>query len=760
MVCVHRTGDMHYVYASDDKCVTQVGCYKDGEMHGERKQVLATEGTVKWVQAQGDVLVVATTEGLKYVLTEDGECSVLDEEKVMPRIMFGPVNVGEVKENVAAVKLESQYDSWKQLKANDRIAVQKAFADAHNRIYSTVHAQGGYVQPISVRYAVRMKDDRWAWISAPVVIGNGVQMTERVRCEVNRSSGECGGGVLMANAYNVGMAVVDYEPGKWLSLIKSVDVLVGEEVSAFEGAQMECICEESSVQRTLACRMTTKERLMGVAQIVNPEKWHVLTTITDVASLANGTINVLNAVPVLNGGVGLGNGTVALAKTDFYTESMGRDDAKALTHEMGKGIVPETALTVDGRLYMGANRYEMRNLWHCTQWWGAEKIVAPCEIIVSAYYHIGKVECVKVNRYSSRYTPSRLNAMIAYPDERVERMEVKVLCNGRVTEWEGQMVSCAEQGYAFCVSEDYNQTDLVDGIAFYEPTQRDVVMERPGEMVVTCERNVFVTAQRRTIGNGKVMAFAAVRKPLYSSVFGRYPVYAFTTEGVYAVSYKMMQDYADAPKVDSRVIGKHVAVTAGDGKVWWVSDDEMLCELAGRDVREVKKVGDVAWMCRQKNTKEIVMCYDNHSVMVMQEKSGRCYNRTIEAISAYSDDRGALVVTVQGKVLDVNKEVSTEQKTISIETHPVEVDKGEMIAPVRLMVNVSAEPEASMEVKLLGNDGTDNQWEEIAKVTPCGRQTDVRLYARACRLLKVKMDAQSIKHAIVRPIKVMYTSRR
>ena len=234
VVCVHRTGDMHYVYASDDKCVTQVGCYKDGEMHGERKQVLATEGTVKWVQAQGDVLVVATTEGLKYVLIEDGECSVLDEEKVMPRIMFGPVNVGEVKENVAAVKLESQYDSWKQLQANDRIAVQKAFADARNRIYNTVHAQGGYVQPISVRYAVRMKDDRWAWISAPVVIGNGVQMTERVRCEVNRSSGECGGGVLTANAYNVGMTVVDYEPGKWLSLIKSVDVLVGEEVSAFE----------------------------------------------------------------------------------------------------------------------------------------------------------------------------------------------------------------------------------------------------------------------------------------------------------------------------------------------------------------------------------------------------------------------------------------------------------------------------------------------------------------------------------------------
>ena len=757
IVCVHSIDDKHYIYASDDKCVTQLGYRQDGVMHGWRKQVLATEGTVKWVQAMGDVLVVATTEGMRYLKTDDGECDELDEEAVMPKIVFGTVNVGEMKENVAAVKLEGQYDSWKQLTPNDHIAVQKAFADARNRMSATAHAQGGYVQPISVRYAVRMKDDRCAWISAPVVIGNGIQMTDRVRCEVDRNSGVCGGAVLTAKAYNVGMAVVDYAPGKWMEMIKSVDVLVGEEVSAFDGNRIECVCEESLVERSLACRMTTKEALVGVAQMVNPEKWRVLTTITDVTSLADGNINVVNAVPVLNGGVGMGGGTVALAKTDFFTGSIGRDEAKELSFGMGKTMVPETALTVGGRLYVGANRYVMRNLWHSTQWWGAERLVTPCEIIVSAYYHIGKVECVKVNRYSCQYTPSCLNAMIAYPDERVERMEVKVLCNGRVSEWEGQMVACAEQGYAFFVSKDYRPITLEEGVAFYEPTERDEGLERENEMVVTCEGNVWTREQRRTIGHGKVLAIAGVRKPLYSSVFGRYPVYAFTTEGVWAVSYKIMHDYADAQMVDRRVIGKHKSVVAGEGKVWWVSDDGVLCELAGKDVREVKKVGDVAWLCRQNDEKEIVMGYEDNSVMVMREKSGRCYERTTEVVSVCDDGRNALVVTTQNKVLDVNKEEKGVMTKASFETHPIEVENGEMIAPVRLSVNVSAEE--TVEVQLLGSDGTSDEWNEVCKVQAGGggnRQTDVRLYARPCRLLKVRMDAPSIGSAIVRPIKVVY----
>ena len=111
-----------------------------------------------------------------------------------------------------------------------------------------------------------MRDDSYAWISAPVVVGDGLQMRRKVSGIVDSAMSYCGESELQTSMYNVGVTVVKPMSQEWAELVKSVDVLVSDELAPFEGDKVECRCDYITPNRYLTYWFRSKESAVVKAE--------------------------------------------------------------------------------------------------------------------------------------------------------------------------------------------------------------------------------------------------------------------------------------------------------------------------------------------------------------------------------------------------------------------------------------------------------------------------------------------------------------
>lgn len=706
-------------------------------------EVCTLDGEVKWLQNVGDFVVAGTTAGLRYLCYVDGTYHLLDFSELAPQLVFSAVNRAEISETVHGETFDTAYSSWSQLTETDRTVLRKSVVTAYASLVENAKQSGAFLQPVAVRYAVRMWDDTYSWVSALVIVGNEVQAGETVSATVDNTLTSYADSVMTGVQYNIGVNMVKRAGEKWSPLIKSVDILVSDEMSPFVDDTILCRCETSSTSQALhyltygLCR---REPKVAIAELLNPPHWRVIARFPN----ANDDIKVPE------------NGTTVVLRSGLYSDKVSRESVSQITEFIRREIVANTATNVNGRLYTGGHRSIMRHAWHSAQWWGSGVLAKPCEVIVIARLLTPAGEAVKVAVESLDYTPQKLNALVAYPDSRATALTVKVLSDGNITEWSGTLFGVDEQGYACFVNEDLAENEMSAGYSFYEDTEQNTEIPALNEVVVSRNGNPFVTDQCRNVWQGEVLGLASVVGSVYSSVFGRYPVYAFSTDGIYAVAYKESGDYKDAQLIDRRQLGEaRVIATSGDS-VYFVSVEDELCRLKGKEVEVIAVVSGVSQLAWVYEFGELLIRHDDNSVSVFMS-DGRFHERTQPLQNVYGDYYDAVAQDLNGNLLSLNDETVGVQ-TVLLETYPIAVQDDEIIAPVAMAVNVEGEFDNCV-LELLGSDGAVCDWRVLTAIELNGKCCNPKLthvFTRPCRLLKLKLYGSASTGALLRDVTVKY----
>lgn len=741
LMLIDRRSDGDFYLACKQGEISLKGVMCNGEFVEKATAITTFDAEIVALFSVGDFVVVDTDAGRRYLRYKEGTYKVLDFAGIAPQLMFKTVNETLLTESVPGITFDEPYTQWNVLAETDRLAVQSAVRSAVGALKSKAARNGAYIQPVAVRYGVRLWDDSYAWISAPVVVGCGVQMAERISAMLDSDLSACGESSITASAYNVGVMPVKSPDADWLPLIKAVDVLVSEEMNPFADGQVTCRCETSQsggVERYLTCALLQKERLVAAASLINPDKWRVLTTITDAASLfADG-------------------GTRTIIRSGLFTTAVSREEMRAVASTINHEAIAVAGVCVGGRLYSGGIRKKMRHAWHSVQSWGGDVTEQACEVIVTARIHTEEGEAVKCDLESYAYTPTSLNALVAYPDARAKELSIKVLSNDVITEWNGTLAGVDEQGYAYFLNTDFAENAFADAYSFYMLTEQNTEESALSELSVSRVGNPFVTAQRRTVGQGSIVALTAVAKSLYSTVFGRYPVYAFTSEGIYAVSYKEIGDYSDAQLVSRVRLGDTGAMAASPDKVFFVSERDELCALAGKDVAVLEKTQGVTQLAWVASENELLLRYTDNSVEVFMP-CGRRYGRTTGLCRVYSDFYDAVASDLSGNWVNLNKENSGTLPII-VETYPIAIKDDESIAPMMMMVNATGDFD-EVKVELRGSNGVTYDWRTLAEISlsgTCCHPVMQRIYAKPCRLVMLCVKGAAKSGAILRNVMLTY----
>ena len=240
---------------------------------------------------------------------------------------------------------------------------------------------------------------------------------------------------------------------------------------------------------------------------------------------------------------------------------------------------------------------------------------------------------------------------------------------------------------------------------------------RDGDVVASMPGNALAEDHRRRVTGAVPLAMAVVTRPLYSSGFGRYPVYVFTDDGIYAIPQSATGALGEARLVDRTLIAAGVLPVEGGGTVWLISRHGHLCRLDGSRLtlchRDMPCTA-LAWCDAQS---ELWMLPATGYPVVMMA-SGRLTVRTVAASQLYSDPRHCVAVTDAGTVLDLECE-SPALVPVAWHSHPVAQHPLLGEAVHRVVWHLSGS-EVDVTLKVVGQRGIMFQDSDVSVITVSG----------------------------------------
>ena len=279
-----------------------------------------------------------------------------------------------------------------------------------------------------------------------------------------------------------------------------------------------------------------------------------------------------------------------------------------------------------------------------------------------------------------------------------------------------------------------------------------------GDIVVSAPGNALVEVHRRSVLGTLPLALSVMTRPLYSSGFGRYPVYVFTGDGIYAVPQTPQGTLGEARLVDLTVIAAGVRPVVAGRDVWFLSRHGHLCRLGGSQVGVVLRDVDVVAMTWCNAHEELwLLPSSGHPTVVMT--SGKTSRRTVAAAQLYGDTLHAVAVTAAGQVLDLEQETPS-MMPVSWHSHPVALNALMAAAVHRVVWHITGD-ETALTLAVTGQRGIMSQHRPISSMTVNGavdQPLAAPVMAVRGRTMCLALDGEAMTGTLVLPA-IIYWSK-
>lgn len=173
-----------------------------------------------------------------------------------------------------------------------------------------------------------------------------------------------------------------------------------------------------------------------------------------------------------------------------------------------------------------------------------------------------------------------------------------------------------------------------------------------GLMTTSRPANALVVERSCVVTGAGLLGLAPVPRSLCSGGFGRYPVYLFTTEGIFAVPLTSQGVYGEPRLLDRTILSDTCRAAEADRDIYFTSSRGNLCRLRASTVTVVEhgaRVREMAW----DDVHRELWCLDAEGRVVALVNGEYVVKRTIAATNLYNDLTHALAVNVDGSVLDL-----------------------------------------------------------------------------------------------------------
>ena len=250
------------------------------------QHAVAVDGDIVGAYKVGPLVVVVTSSGLTYLLPGDDGWQVMDPADAVPSLTLA-ASVSTVDADIAAVQFESPYEHWRAPLADaDRNTLSALLRSAWTTLNADARADGYRTAPVLMRWAVRLHDGSYLWMSDPVRVGDEtLTNADRITAVVDSGSSGFTGtqpATMPLKRYLLSISLDRSLPAAWQPLVAGIDVLATDEaqlVASSRTLDYRCLSRNTGSAREYVLEMGLSRRsASAISGQLSASPWRLIAT--------------------------------------------------------------------------------------------------------------------------------------------------------------------------------------------------------------------------------------------------------------------------------------------------------------------------------------------------------------------------------------------------------------------------------------------------------------------------------------------------
>lgn len=556
IIFVHKNESYEH-YISYDGASVYYECYEnDGVLQATGFQKFADlPGLIK-VESCGNTLIFLTETGVFYALFNMGNYTFLGDKPELPQIIFYSNAVTPETGEVPAYTLKKaalQTEEYK-LDDDDIIAFSNLVTGTYNKLKYDFEQIGVLSHPVLVKYALRMYDGSYM-MSSPAML---LSPFEEI-CRFQQYKVPCvksGSSVTAFSKHDLSLAgykifydidMSGFGLSKWLDVVVSIDIFISREIIPLKHG-------EFFTESTVAEEMYG-DQLSTVLTCDIPER-----TCSEIGMLAADETQFYLVASLDPDKMPLPYKSVQLPLSEklsslVHQPVLPSDD---FSHHR---ILAGTSYIYNGRLHLGAANtcffngfpltcFQLKQVRYNGYFSGhgtAHSIInftkMYVEVTIKSAGGSGKVVRGMAAPAQSFFPIMGISPFLSYPDSRATKIKISGLdISGKVYSCEFPLKPSSAQNVAYYVDEAlkpiaFTESEDDPDNPFVIPQYDPVIEYSENKLRVSAVNNPFLfpLEQTYTLSSGRILGMGAAVAALSQGQYGEFPLYVFTTEGIWAM---------------------------------------------------------------------------------------------------------------------------------------------------------------------------------------------------------------------------------
>ncbi|MEG2151413.1 MAG: hypothetical protein RRY36_09365 [Bacteroidaceae bacterium] len=534
----------------------------------------------------GNTIIITAKNGIFYALYKDSDYKLLNKKPPFTSINFGLKAAGVSKE--VALQMSGKYnkDTFKINEDYVDIVTNTTTALINKTIVEDVNSKNLFMYPFLIRYAYRLYDGSLFMHSAPVLMlpssarAPYVQFIASLQSEINVAQLIIHSCELKYKIQNIGEGLL-----MWKDIIKSIDIFISEPINSYnQNGKIEylrcqtqeekdlytndiCVCyyedeggfhimKKTYLSPSFAAPLPMRDKNDILKDIKECGIFYKISSIPieDVVTndvfknvdIGKETINTLQVQEIMKDDY-ISHDCLIAGNNYVYNSRLNLTNVKSVPFK-GFDINSMTCFgynTINNESHIKVDRIHV----HIKDISG-EIIVKEDEITsisyIGSYFFYPNRNAIKLSIISTRWD-SATNSDITVITQ-IKMNEHKNL-NGAVS------------------FKEFSTLDYAGNSVILQ-SQNNCILH-PNKIFTSEVNNPFVFNPNgiNTIGTGDIIAISSTTKALSQGQFGQFPLYAFSTDGIWALEVNNVGTYSSKQIIARDVLNNAKSVTQIDGAI-------------------------------------------------------------------------------------------------------------------------------------------------------------------------------------------------
>ena len=635
LLYVHEgNGYKNYIVRSSSDIFALPEGYASEEGEDYRIMSLSSSVTLHQINAIGNTLVILSSEGMHYLLYKDSSYVYLGDEIPELAISFG-LQGEMIRTDEFSISFDSisEGNIWNEFSDSNKTKITSQVLAKVNKFIAdnSTHA-GKFIYPFLVRYAYRLYDGTLTKHSAPVLMVCSSDLAPQVFFEhiTGKNSYTSASLRVVGMCHSLDYAVVSSselsELKKWSDIVSSVDIFVSAPIYTYDqngectkfvkvdDSDCYCVCKHTNQavsQTTYPLRYQRHKFSKLYAFTFNPSTLSYPTGRLMIPEKSLETVKgdikdcsqfyFLESIGVEN----LSTSRTLLTIEEDYLQSLVTREVMSDDFDSHDKLMPQVSFTYNQRLNVANIRKRLfagfsaaaqfcHSDGYVNNWSDVESTFMDTKVSVSVFVYIkqdGKDIVVRGNAASFGYNSPTL--FFYYPNiNAYKAIIVKSNYFSDYYEIPLEPHNFLNGAFYFGGWEDVSKSVSVSPVAS-SVAQR--VVELPNKLYTSEVNNPFrfPVLGINTIGTGKIVGMSSAVKALSQGQFGQFPLYAFTTDGVWALEVSGTGTFTARQPVTRDICVNPGSITQIDSAVLFVTDRGIML-LSGSEATCISEIIDGA----------------------------------------------------------------------------------------------------------------------------------------------------------------------